>query len=76
MTVPSIPTAVAEVPLELKVRDRGPLLINAWVSRVSPGPSKILARPGEALPVEVVITAKLCGCGAGPVTGTGVTTGR
>jgi hypothetical protein len=57
LTVPSVLAVVAEVPVELRERASGPLPSNAWVSRVSPGASKTLAKPGKVVPAVVVTTA-------------------
>ena len=76
VTVPSVLVVVAEPAVELRVCARGFNPKAAWVSRVSPAPSKTFARPGLVAPALVITTVKLCGCGAGPVTATGVTTGR
>ena len=76
VTVPSVLVVMAEPAVELRVCARGFIPNAAWVSRVSPAASKTFARPGLPAPALVMTTVKLCGCGAGPVTATGVTTGR
>ena len=55
LTVPSRLAAVAEAPVELRVSASGCEPRDAWVSRVSPEASKMLARP--AVPEPVVTTA-------------------
>ncbi len=57
MTVPSELVSVTEEPDELRVDARGPAPRLAWVSRVSPDASKMLAKPARLVPPLVVTTA-------------------
>ena len=56
LMVPSVFAVVADEPLALRVTARGLMPSEAWVSRVSPAASKILASPGVFGPELVVTT--------------------